>query len=392
MFKKSAIVFAALLLASCASFKMGGKNGAENATDLTLFAVSYSSIPGWQNDNQTASLNAFRKSCAPMMKRSAATPVAPTAIAGTIADWTPACNAAQTATDAKAFFQNYFNAYQMNTSNGTTGLFTGYYVSMLQGSPVKTTEYNVPLYKRPADLVMVELGDFRPALKGQRIAGKVTTDGKLKPYADRAAIDRGALAGKNLEVLWVNDADAAFFVQVQGSGNVHMTDGRIVHIGYDGQNGHPYNAIGRELIARGELTKETVSLQTINQWLKSHPSQAQALRDKNPSYVFFKIMEEGRGAVGAQGVALTPERSLAVDPKFIPYGAPVFLNAPHPLGGVIQRLVVAQDTGGAIVGPVRGDVFWGAGPQAEQAAGLMKSRGNAWILLPKTLTGTRSVK
>lgn len=391
MYKNTALAVIALLLVSCAAVKTGTQSGAENATDLTLQPVAFSALPGWASDNQAASLSAFKKSCTVMMKRSAGTPVAPTAIAGKISDWQQACNAASTATDPKQFFQNYFNAYAMTTSQGTTGLFTGYYVSMLQGSLVKTAEYNVPLYKRPSDLVMVELGEFRPALKGQRIAGKVV-DGKLKPYADRAAIDRGALAGKDLEVVWVNDADAAFFVQVQGSGRVQLTDGRILHIGYDGQNGHVYNAIGRELIARGELTKENVSLQTITAWLKSHPSQAQALRDKNPSYVFFKAMEGDKGAVGAQGVTLTAERSLAVDPKFVPYGAPVYLNAPHPLGGIIQRLVVAQDTGGAITGPVRGDVFWGTGALAEQAAGKMKSRGEAWILLPKTLTGSRRIK
>ena len=390
MRKHSLALLAVLFLASCAAVKPGGKGGAENATDLSLERVSFSQLPGWQNDNQSASLVAFKKSCGAMMKRSAATTVAPTAVAGTIANWQPACAAANTATNPKVFFETYFNAYAMNTSKGDTGLYTGYYVSMLQGSLTKTAEYNVPLYKRPSDLVMVELGEFRPSLKGQRIAGKVL-DGKLKPYADRAAIDRGALAGKDLEILWVNDADAAFFVQVQGSGRVQLPDGRVVAIGYDGQNGHVYNAIGRELIARGELTKENVSLQTINAWLKSHPSQAQALRDKNPSYVFFKMMDKDGGAVGAQGVPLTAERSLAVDPKFIPYGAPVYLNAPHPLGGTIQRLLVAQDTGGAITGPVRGDVFWGTGAMAEQAAGKMKSRGQGWLLLPKTLTGKRGI-
>jgi membrane-bound lytic murein transglycosylase A len=383
------IILATLLLASCATVQ--NKQGAENASDLSLEPASFSQLPGWQNDNPQAALTAFQKSCAVMIKRGNTATVSPTAIGGTIGDWQQACSAAPVATNAKTFFETYFTPYHMITSNGDEGLFTGYYESMLQGSLTKTAEYNVPLYKHPADLVMVELGDFRPTLKGQRIAGKVI-DGKLKPYADRAAIDRGALAGQNLEVVWVNDADAAFFVQVQGSGRVHLTNGQVLHIGYDGQNGHPYQAIGRELIARGELTKENVSLQTINTWLKSHPSQAQELREKNPSYVFFKVIEEDKGAVGAQGVALTPERSLAVDPKFIPYGTPIFLNAPHPLGGQIRHLLIAQDTGGAITGPVRGDVFWGTGSQAEQAAGLMKSRGQAWILLPKTLTGTRSAK
>jgi membrane-bound lytic murein transglycosylase A len=391
----AAVVSLALLVASCASIKPPGlTGGAENATDLTLTPVSFSALPNWQNDTTDNALVAFKKSCGVMMKRPASTPVAPTAVAGTIANWQPACTAAVTYNgSAKQFFESYFQPYQMTTANGGTGLFTGYYQSMLQGSPVKTAEYNVPLYKRPSDLVMVELGEFRPALKGQRIAGRVL-DGKLKPYESRAQIERGALAGKNLELIWVNDADAAFFVQVQGSGRVQMTDGSVVSIGYDGQNGHAYNAIGRELIARGELTKENVSLQTINAWLKAHPSQAQALRDKNPSYVFFKKMDSTSGAVGAQGVALTPMRSLAVDPRFVPYGAPVFLDINHPTqsGRRIDQLLIAQDTGGAIRGPVRGDMFWGIGPDAEAAAGVMKSRGSAWMLLPKTLSGTRKVQ
>lgn len=392
MFKNYALVFcASLLLISCAAVKPTDRTGAENAADLNLQPVAFSQLPGWQQDEPGAALTAFRRSCAVMMKRGAATPVAPTAIAGTIANWQPACNAATTATNAKAFFQTYFNAYQMTTSLGDTGLYTGYYETMLNGSPVKTAQYNVPLYRRPADLVMVELGEFRPSLKGQRIAGTVR-DGKLKPFADRAAIENGALAGKGLEILWVDDADAAFFLHIQGSGRVRMTDGRIVRVGYDGQNGHVYYAIGRELIARGELTPETTSLQSIRAWLKAHPREAVAMRQKNPSFIFFRELDNQDGPIGAQNVALTAERSLAVDPRFVPYGAPLFLQAPHPLGGQIQRLLIAQDTGGAITGPIRGDVFWGAGPRAEEAAGLMKSRGKAWILLPKTIPAPKGIR
>ena len=175
-----------------------------------------------------------------------------------------------------------------------------------------------------------------------------------------------------------------------------LEDGRQLRVGYDGQNGHVYNAIGRDLVKRGALTKDEVSLQSIRQWLKAHPDQAVALRQSNPSYVFFKVLgteNSDEGPVGAQGVSLTAARSLAVDPRFVPYGAPVFIAAQNPLDNkkTIQRLMIAQDTGGAIRGPVRGDMFWGSGPQAEQVAGVMKSRGKAWLLLPKTLNGARSV-
>lgn len=385
-------VVASVLLASCASLQFGGKK-AEDATALNLSPVSFNAVPGWQQDNQLQALVAFRKSCAVMMKRSPQTTVAPTQIAGRIADWAPACRAAQGDVSAKAFFENYFNAYQMKTPLGENGLFTGYYESVLHGSLTRTAKYNVPLYKRPKDLVMVELGDFRPKLKGERIAGRVI-DGKLKPYADRAAIERGALSGQGLEIVYLDDPNAAFFLHIQGSGRIMLEDGRQIRVGYDGQNGHIYNAIGRELIARGELTPQTTSLQTIRKWLLDHPDQAVALRQKNPSYIFFRVMETSmEGPAGAQGVSLTSARSLAVDPRFVPYGAPVFISAQNPYDTKknMQRLMIAQDTGGAIRGPVRGDMFWGSGAQAEQVAGIMKSRGNAWMLLPKTLQGSRSI-
>lgn len=387
MLKKSVIVALALVLSGCAGFDFGMGRKAEDAKALTLSPVSFASVPGWQQDDQSQALVAFRKSCAVMMKRDPNASVSPTVIAGRIADWLPACRAAQGNVLPKAFFQQYFNAYVMNTPLGNNGLFTGYYETMLRGSTTRTARYNVPLYRTPSDLVMVDLGEFRPSMKGERIAGKLVGN-KLRPYADRAAIETGALSGKGLEIAWVDDADAAFFLHIQGSGRVLLEDGRQLRVGYDGQNGHVYYAIGRELIKRGELTKENVSLQTIRQWLRAHPQEAVALRRMNPSFVFFRVLETTTGGpVGAQGVALTPARSLAVDPKFVPYGAPVFISAQNPLDDkkTIQRLMIAQDTGGAIRGPVRGDMFWGTGPQAEQVAGVMKSRGKAWLLLPKSV-------
>jgi membrane-bound lytic murein transglycosylase A len=237
---------------------------------------------------------------------------------------------------------------------------------------------------------MVELGDFRPELKGQRIAGKVI-EGKLKPFASRADIDNGSLAGRGLELAWVDDADAAFFLHIQGSGRVALENGTTLRVGYDGQNGHVYQAIGRTLIQRGELTPENTSMQTIKQWLVAHPQQAASLRQENPSYIFFREIV-GDGPIGAQNVALTPQRSLAVDPNFIPYGAPIWLSATHPTqpNTAIRRLLIAQDTGGAIRGAVRGDYFWGAGPEAEELAGVMKSRGAYWLLLPKNITGLKT--
>jgi membrane-bound lytic murein transglycosylase A len=209
----------------------------------------------------------------------------------------------------------------------------------------------------------------------------------LRPYENRAAIESGALRGRGLEMLWVDDPVDAFFLQIQGSGRVMLEDGTSLRIGYAGQNGHPYVAIGRELIARGALTREAVSMPAIRDWLRANPQEADAVMNRNPSFVFFRELD-GDGPVGAQGVALTPGRSLAVDRSFVPYGVPVWLDAEDPVDGEVrvQRLLVAQDTGGAIRGPVRGDVFWGHGPEAEHRAGLMKSRGRYFLLLPKTVT------
>lgn len=375
-----------LLLAGCASVTPQQETPQEAVYTPTTFAA----LPNWTGDDLGDVKTALLKSCTAMRKKSGMT--APSALGVTAQQWQQACDGLEDATDVRAFIEQHFKPFAVTANGSADGLFTGYYEKQLHGSLTKSTRYNVPLYKRPPELVMVDLGLFRPALKGERIAGKVV-DGYLKPYADRAAIDNGALAGRGLELAWVDDADAAFFLHVQGSGEVALDNGETLRVGYDGQNGHVYNAIGRELIARGELTKDKVSLQTIRDWLKAHPNEAPALRQKNPSYVFFRKLD-GSGPVGAQGVELTAMRSLAVDPRFMPYGAPVWLDIQHPqnANAKVQRLVIAQDTGGAIRGPVRGDFFWGNGAHAEEIAGVMKSPGRYWVLLPRTVTGTRVVK
>ncbi len=393
--KKIALLIFCFALSSCATSQISAlQKNAENATDATLTAVAFSELPNWQNDSVDQAVTALKKSCALFLKRDAATPVKPTEFAGTIAEWQAPCNAVMNVQNdvasARAMLEKHFMPYRITTSLGDVGLFTGYYETMLNGSKTKTAQYNVPLYARPNDLISVDLGEFRPSLAGERIAGKVV-GGALKPYADRAAIDRGALQNTPV-IAWVDDADAAFFLHIQGSGRVRMTDGSELRVGYDGQNGHVYTAIGRELIARGELTPETTNLESIRAWLRAHPDQAQSLREKNASYVFFKVLEGVDGPLGAQGVALTAERSMAVDPRFIAYGAPIYIDVPHPTYVTrINRLMVAQDTGGAIRGPVRGDVFWGAGAEAERNAGFMKSRGRAWVLLPKSRPATMRI-
>ncbi len=372
-----------LMVSSCSSIETTSLK-----PTLKLQRVSYSDIPAWKDDRQAESLAAFSKSCATISKMS---PDKDFGAGGSARDWQAVCaNIPSTITTdtARQFYEMNFIPYLASNHGVEEGLFTGYYEASLKGSYTQTDVYQTPLRQRPDDLVMVNLGDFRPELKGQRIAGRVDDKGQLRPYEDRAAIETGKLPkAADKPLYWVDSAADAFFLQVQGSGLVTFSDGTTQRIGYDGQNGHPYTAIGKELIARGALTKDNVSMQTIRDWLSAHPDEADAVMRSNKSYVFFKKLDTS-APVGAQGVELTPERSLAVDHSVWPYGVPMFIEAAPPEVGrdPIQRLMIAQDTGGAIIGVVRGDMFWGYGDKAAHNAGVMKSTGRLWALLPKSVT------
>jgi membrane-bound lytic murein transglycosylase A len=351
----------------------------------------YNDLAGWRSDPLDMAVAALQKSCARILRiTDPARTFGPDPAFGTVADWAPLCRDLNDNPPAPGAEQHWFEARfdVWRVSGGPDnmdGLFTGYYEPMLRGSRVKGGVYQTPLRKRPDDLVMVELGEFRESLKGQRIAGRVV-NGALKPYEDRAKITTGALAGdEDLAIVYVDDPADAFFLHIQGSGRVQMEDGSIMRVGYAAQNGHVYYAVGRDLVARGALKKEDVSLQTIRAWMEQNPDQAVELMNKNPSYIFMQTLE-GDGPLGGENIALTPERSLAVDRSKIAYGVPVWLDiAEIPGGESWRRLMIAQDTGGAIRGPVRGDVFFGAGDRAEWMAGHMKARGKWWFLLPKTV-------
>ena len=294
--------------------------------------------------------------------------------------------AAATDDQARAFFEGSFVPYLAADNDKTEGLFTGYFEPELAGARMRGAGFATPLLRRPPDLVSADLGPFRPSWRGERTAGRVV-DGQLRPYPTRAEIERGALARDHLALLWVASPIDAFFLQIQGSGRVRLPDGSLVAVGYAGDNGRPYVAIGRLLIERGALTRDQVSLATIRAWLKAHPDEAGALMDANPSYVFFREIT-GPAPLGSEGVALTPGRSLAVDRAFVPLGVPVWLDIAQG-DRRWRRLMVAQDTGGAIRGPVRGDVFWGTGPTAEAQAGGMRAHGEYVILLPRTVAAAR---
>jgi membrane-bound lytic murein transglycosylase A len=378
------IVLTVGILAGCAAVAPPP----DEKTPAQLTPVGFDSIPGWRDDDLTLALPALQRSCGRILQRPSSAAFGPLPEAGTYARWQPMCRdflnlSNPSRVSLRVFFETRFQPYEISAGSNANGLFTGYYEASLRGSLKKHGQYRYPLHLRPADLVMVNLGEFREELKGQRIAGRVV-DGNLKPYEDRAAIVSGQWPHNDAALVWVDDPADAFFVQVQGSGVVALDDGSVMRIGYAGQNGHPYYAIGRELIKRGHLQPSNVSMQSIAAWLRAHPSEADEIMNTNKSYVFFKPMTE-HGAKGAEGVVLTPGRSIAVDSSKLPFGAPMFVNIAPPAPGKppIHGLMIAQDTGGAIRGAVRGDVFWGFGPQAEALAGPMKSQGKYWILLPK---------
>lgn len=358
---------------------------------LNLQQASFADLPGWKSDQQGEGLTALQKSCVRILKKPATSAFYDAPWSGTYADWQAPCLALEENFDTvsknpQSFFEEWFEPYTILNTDKPDGLFTGYYEPFLKADDHPSEQYPIPLRARPDDLVMVNLGEFRAELKGQRIAGRVV-EGMLKPYEDRAAIEDQKLPpAVDKPLFWAADPVDVFFLQIQGSGVVVLPDGKQYRLGYDGQNGHPYTAIGKELVTRGVLTKETASMQTIRQWLLENPVEGRELMRTNKSYVFFKVLDTG-GPVGAEGVVLTPRRSLAVDHKFIPYGVPLYLHASHPdpQKPDLQQLMIAQDTGGAIQGVVRGDMFWGFGEEAAHYAGIMKSPGRFWILLPKTV-------
>ncbi len=361
------------------------ETGDKPVEDKPVFTpVSFRDVPGWQADNHADALVAFLKSCPPIERRGVRG-------FGNASIWRDICGQARNvpAGDhdaARRFFENAFLPASVSGRGGSTGLITGYYEPELQGALERSGRFNVPLHVRPPDLVTVNLGRFREELKGERIAGRVVR-GSLIPYPDRAKIERGALRNRDLELVWVDSAADAFFLHIQGSGRIRLPDGDIMRVGYAGTNGHAYTAIGRELIARGAVPPEKMSMQSIRNWLAANPADGARLMRTNKSYVFFRELT-GDGPLGAQGVPLTPERSLAVDRRLLPLGLPVWLESSEPDGTPLKRLMIAQDTGGAIRGAVRADVFWGPGAKAADRAGKMNSPGRYWFLIPRATPPT----
>ncbi|MGV7210707.1 murein transglycosylase A [Oxalobacteraceae bacterium A2-2] len=350
---------------------------APKPTALQLVPGSFADLPGWDKDDLRAAWPAFLSSCSVLSKQPA---------------WKESCGIARTvnANDERAirtFYEAFLQPNRVIAPDGATdGLVTGYYEPLLRGARKKGGPYQTPLFKVPDDMITVDLASVYPELKGMRLRGKLVGK-KLVPYATRADIERGDFAGK--ELLWVDDPVESFFLQVQGSGRVQLTDTQeTVRVAYADQNGHPYKSIGKYLVEKGELTVEQASAQGIKAWIAGHPTRMQELFNVNPSYVFFreeKLPDPKVGPKGSLGVPLTPQRSVAVDATQLPLGAPIFLSTTQPNSDIpLQRLVMAQDTGGAIRGAIRIDYFFGFGTEAAENAGRMKQRGSVWVLLPKT--------
>lgn len=352
---------------------------------LQVVRSSYPAMAGWRTDDHERALQAFRVSCTRLGDRADDENFGPSPEFASVGAWRSVCRSAQamSGTDARAFFEAHFTPYLVTDRKDPQALITGYYEPMLKGSKTRSAAFPVPLFRPPEDMVTVDLGAFRQEWQGQSLVG-LRKAGRVVPMPTRGEIDHGALAHRGLELLWVDSAIDAFFLQIQGSGRVRLDTGRTVGIRYAGKNGHPYFAIGRELIRRGALTEDTVSMQSIRGWLKAHPDEAADVMALNPSFVFFAVHDGAQGPIGSQGVPLTAERSAAVDPAFVPLGSPIWLDTTDPLssGTALRRLVIAQDTGGAIKGPARADLFWGSGEAAAASAGAMKARGRLFILLP----------
>jgi membrane-bound lytic murein transglycosylase A len=365
-----------LVLASCAS-ETPEKN-TQQGRKLTL--VSFADLGGWQTDGMAQALAAFRHSCGPLTKVTDSGD-------GKAAAWQAVCKNATSVADgddaaARTYFENNFQPYAVSGAEGTGGLFTGYYAPELEGSLQRGGLYQTPIYARPPDLISADLGMFKSSLKGQHIVGKVEGS-KLILYDNRSAIARGSLEKRAQVIAWLKDPVGTFFLEIQGSGHIRLDDGTTIPVGYDGANGRDYVAIGRIMADRGDLGRP-VTMPAIRDWLATHPDKAQQVMNENPSYVFFRQLPN-EDIIGGEGVALTPERSIAVDPAFIPLGAPLWLDTTDGHGASLRRLVIAQDTGGAIKGVVRADFFWGSGSDAGLEAGAMQSRGRYFLLMPKTV-------
>lgn len=363
----------------------------DNSPKLVLKQSTFQALPGWENDNHHLALLSFIKSCHEINRRSPEASFTKLLGGQSVAQWQKICAAAKDMNEqdpalVKQFFEFWFDPYLVTNNKQSKGLFTGYYLPILTGSLTQRDKSQTPIYGLPNDLIKINLDAFRPEFSGKPIIGYLN-EHKLYPYPDRSSILKGAIHNKAAVIAWSDNDIDIFFAQIQGSAILQLPDRQQLLLSYVGDNGRHYVAIGKTLIERKQLNKKNISMQSIRNWLEQHPTERGAIMNLNPSYVFFKLLDTA-DPIGSQGVPLTAFHSLAVDTNYIPLGAPLWLDTTIPQHDSLnpapfQHLVIAQDTGGAINGIIRGDIYCGSGSEAEFLAGHLQSTGRYWLLLPK---------
>ncbi len=334
---------------------------------LVLEPATFDQLDGWETSYRPGAAEAFKRTCDHFARKPPEAELK--FFAGQVRDWLPACRALNkdilakdnvTQAEWDRFIRTYFTPYQVTNHGFEKGLFTGYFELELHGSTQPSERFRHAIYRVPEPM--------------------------NKPFYSRGEIDRGALEGKGLELAYVDDPVRLFFLHIQGSGRVRLEDGSVMRVGYAAQNGHDYHSIGKLLLEHDVMEKDEMSAPALKDWLYRHDCHMRRVFDHNPSYIFFRELEgEDQGPIGAMGLPLVAEHSLAVDDAFMPYGVPVWLETTLPHETPYQRFMMTQDTGGAIKGPVRGDIFFGAGEWAEQVAGHMQNQGSYYVLLPRVI-------
>jgi membrane-bound lytic murein transglycosylase A len=355
--------------------------------------VAWADIAGWSEDDHLLAYKTFRASCKPISAQQAL-PADPKALGTSLRDPCRAARAVDLSdgAKAKAFFERHFVPLRISRLGEGDGFVTGYYEPVIDGSRTQTDVYTVPVYRRPSNLFVRGFKQDAAGLPNKGQVFRKIGRRKLVPYYDRAAIEDGAIAGRGLEICWLKNQTDLLFTQIQGSARVRLEDGSTIRINYDAHNGYPYTPVGRILIDRGIIPKDQMSMQRIREWMDQNPDGAKELRRQNQSYVFFRevSLSDKDEAVGAQGVPLTPGRSIAVDKTLHVYGTPFFIEGELPIESEqsktpFRRLMVAQDTGSAIVGPARADIYFGAGADAGRVSGRLRHNVRFVILVPNSL-------
>lgn len=357
---------------------------------IHLQKIDFSDLEGWQTASLHESLAAFKISCSAFLKQDPEKDVGSSYIPLKAKDWQPVCRAlnaleSMNQETAKLFFETWFKAFEFQDDAPIQGLFTGYYLPKLKGSLVRTEEFSTPVYGMPTDLIKVSLTLFNPDWSQRPLVGRVNKQ-SLLPYYTRKEINHHAIDNLAPILAWLPSQFDRLILEIEGSGVIELPNGSDLYLGYAAQNGAKYTPIANVLIKKGVMTKDSASMQRIAAYFKEHPGEMEPVIENNQSFVFFSVLRQ-KAALGSQGVELSPGYSLAVDRKWIPLGAPIWLETQHPLPSgnktvPFKRLMIAQDTGGAIKGVVRGDVYFGAGEEPAAIAGKMKHPGRYWVLLP----------